>query len=81
MFQIGTGQRFKYKQACLDMHPTAVCKLKRSIANLKGYAVKDSETGEYISNYKTSAEGAWEDAYYKLLKKQKNKKEQRDCNS
>lgn len=68
MFQTGTGERFKYKEAVKNLHPLACCK-KYSYTDLSnplvGYGV--ILDNKQISSIKRSAEYAWSDAYEKLV--------------
>lgn len=66
MFQKGTGERFKYKEAVRKRFPSARCtklNYNTSYTSLTGYIVRS--TLEEMSGIKPTAEKAWEDAYFK----------------
>jgi hypothetical protein len=68
MFQKGTGERFKYKQAVKNKFPQAIC-TKYSYtgtSTISGYVVKTAM--EELSGFKGSAEKAWEDAWIKNVR-------------
>jgi len=71
MFQVGSGERFKYKTEVKKIYPNAVCKKVTVNGYLGGtifysslYAVHDN--GKRISGAFRSAEGAWSDVWCKL---------------
>ena len=71
MFQKGTGERFKYKDAVKDKFCDAICKKYSYGKNLvsvpfTGYCVQ-TPTKE-LSGIKATAEKAWEDAWLKNVK-------------
>lgn len=77
MFQKGTGERFKYKEAVIQKFPAAVCK-RSPIKSFNGntasrylYAVHDGE--KRISEAKYTAENAWADTWLKLVKEDDRK--------
>lgn len=63
MFQKGTGERFKYRQAVLDKYPTA--RSEGRMLNRKWYAIYLND--KRVSDAFLSAESAWADAYYQLF--------------
>lgn len=73
MFQRGTGERFKYKQAVKAKFPTAVC--KRTAIKIGGvdtihsrYLYAIELNNQRISEAENTAEAAWADAWIKHCK-------------
>lgn len=67
MFQKGTGERFKYKEAVKKMKPSATCSrhtYDMTSPAIVGYRVQSAT--ELLSSFKPSAEAAWADAYTRL---------------
>lgn len=60
MFQRGTGERFKYKQAVLDKYPNAKCFRLTYKYGIRFY-VKNKPNGDTISRKFKTAEHAWAD--------------------
>lgn len=65
MFQRGTGERFKYKQAVLEKYPNAVSK-SRKVFNQKWYAIHDGDK-RISKDVHRRAEDAWSDVYCKMM--------------
>lgn len=66
MFQRGTGERFKYKEAVLEKYPNAIC-IKLTYKNGFRYHVKTMMDGKPLSDEFKSAENAWGDAWLKSI--------------
>jgi len=64
MLQKGTGERFKYKEACLKIRNGLVC---RAIPTkyFMSYVVFDMN-GNQISKVAMTAERAWANTYYTI---------------
>lgn len=68
MFQKGTGERFKYKEAVQEKYPNAIC-VRLTYAHGTRYHVKDSGGGgKTLSKESKTAENAWADVWVREIK-------------
>jgi hypothetical protein len=68
MFQKGTGERFKYKKAVKENFPNAICrKYSFGTSTILTYYIVNLGTSQ-LSASKSTAEGAWIDAWMRYCK-------------